>query len=84
VRNQRKVVCSPIQLHSEPRAESNVAKKEAKRAERAAKAAVKNVPTASTSTAPKKEKVVKEKKEAPPAEEWINPTPKGEKKGTCN
>jgi hypothetical protein len=34
-----------------------------------------------TSNAVKKEKEKKEKKEVVPAEEWINPTAKGEKKG---
>lgn len=58
-------------------------KKEAKRLEKLAKAAVK-APAATISNAPKKEKEKKEKKEkkeVAPAEEWVNPTPKGEKKG---
>ena len=58
------------------------AKKEAKRLERLAKAAVKNPSSASgTSSGLKKEKEKKEKREVLPGEEWVNPTPKGEKKG---
>lgn len=57
----------------------HIAKKEAKQLEKLAKAAVK-VPVA-TSSAPKKDKEKKEKKEVASVEEWVNPTPKGEKKG---
>lgn len=59
------------------------AKKEAKRLEKLARAAAKTVvPSASTSTAPKKEKKEKAAKtEAGSLEEWVNPTPAGEKKG---
>ncbi|WWD15831.1 valine-tRNA ligase [Kwoniella shandongensis] len=55
------------------------AKKEAKRLEKLAKAAAKG-PTAVQQ--PKKDKAEKKEKkvEAAPAEEWVNPTPKGEKK----
>ncbi|KAK8869893.1 valine-tRNA ligase [Kwoniella newhampshirensis] len=55
------------------------AKKEAKRLEKLAKAAVKGP---SAVQQPKKDKAEKKEKkvEAAPAEEWINPTPKGEKK----
>lgn len=56
------------------------AKKEAKRLERLAKAAAKT-PVAPTPPSSKKEKKEKEKKEVAPAVEWVNTTPKGEKKG---
>ena len=59
-------------------ADDRPAKKEAKRLERLAKAALKTA--APSSSAPKKEKKEKEKKEAVVQEEWVNTTPKGEKK----
>jgi valyl-tRNA synthetase len=57
----------------------SLAKREAKRLERSVKAAVKQA--ASTLVHPRKDKKQKEKKEVVPDEEWINITPKGEKKG---
>lgn len=54
------------------------AKKEAKRLEKLAKAAVKA--PATSLHAPKKDKEKKEKKEVSQAEEWVNQTPKGDKK----
>jgi valyl-tRNA synthetase len=66
-------------------AQSNqcIAKKEAKRLEKLAKAAVKAVvPQAGTSARKeKKEKAAKESATATPAEQWVNTTPAGEKKG---
>jgi valyl-tRNA synthetase len=47
--------------------------------ERLAKAAVKQATAAPV--VPKKDKKEKEKKEVAPVEEWVNTTPKGEKKG---
>lgn len=63
------------------RADRLTAKKEAKRLEKLAKAAAKQSVAAPQNAGPKKEKKVKEKKEEQPAEEWVNPTPAGEKKG---
>jgi valyl-tRNA synthetase len=57
----------------------SLAKREAKRLERLAKAAVKQAATAVVH--PRKDKKQKEKKEVAPDEEWVNITPKGEKKG---
>ena len=56
------------------------AKKEAKRLEKIAKQAVKTT-TSAVQPAAKKERKEKEKKESAVAEEWINTTPAGEKKG---
>jgi valyl-tRNA synthetase len=55
------------------------AKKEAKRLEKLAKAAAKG-PVVQKQPSAKKEKK-EEKKVEEPAEAWVNPTPKGEKKG---
>lgn len=57
------------------------AKKEAKRLELAAKAALKAAIPTSVQPGAKKEKKEKEKKEAAPVQEFVNTTPKGEKKG---
>jgi len=58
------------------------AKKEAKRLEKLAKLAARNVvaPVANAAKKEKKEKAAKE--ETPVAEEWVNPTPPGQKKGS--
>lgn len=63
------------------RTDQFTAKKEAKRLEKLAKAAAKQSVATPQNAGPKKEKKVKEKKEEQPAEEWVNPTPPGEKKG---
>ncbi len=59
----------------------STAKKEAKRLEKLAKLAARNIvaPVANAAKKEKKEKAAKE--ELPPAEEWVNPTPPGQKKG---
>jgi hypothetical protein len=73
----------PIGIARDAASDPPVAKKEAKRLEKLAKAAVKAVvPQAGTSARKeKKEKAAKESATATPAEQWVNTTPAGEKKG---
>ena len=85
-RNLPRRAVSPLQLASrvlysiEDRAECT-AKKEAKLAEKLAKQALKAVTPTNAQPFARKEKKEKEKKEVAPVEEWVNTTPKGEKKG---
>lgn len=69
-------VLSPIETRAEC-----TAKKEAKLAEKLAKQALKAVTPTNAQPSARKEKKEKEKKEVAPVEEWVNTTPKGEKKG---